>query len=68
MNEDKGEEDFAAGSSISLASVTNEVSASVSSNEVSEGAVSSSEMLGELASAVLTVLTVPVLPLTFEDD
>ena len=43
-----------------------ELAASSSSDEVSEaGTVSSSEMLGELASAVLTV---PVLPLTFEED
>ncbi len=41
--------------------------ASSSSDEVFEaGAVSSSEMLGELASTVLTV--VPVLALSFEED
>ena len=44
-----------------------ELAASSSSDEVSEaGAVSSSEMLGELASAVLTA--VPVLALSFDED
>ena len=44
-----------------------ELAASSSSDEVSEaGAVSSSEMLGELASAVLTA--VPVLTLSFDED
>ena len=44
-----------------------ELAASSSSDEVSEArAVSSSEMLGELASAVLTA--VPVLTLSFDED
>ena len=62
----KDEEDFATGTPISFASLTYEVTLSVSSDEVSEDTASSSEMLGELASAVFTA--VPMLPLTFEED